>query len=58
MPTKDEIKAAILKKAGNPTVGVIAEMADELAKAVWELENKNSDNPAKEVRVIESKEIR
>jgi hypothetical protein len=58
MPTKDEIKAAILKKAGNPTVGVIAEMADELAKAVWELENKNSENPAKEVRVIESKETR
>jgi hypothetical protein len=58
MATKDEIKAAILKKAGNPTVGVIAEMADELAKAVWELENKNSENPAKEVRVIESKETR
>jgi Mrp family chromosome partitioning ATPase len=58
MPTKDEIKAAILKKAGNPTVGVIADMADELAKAVWELENKNSENPAKEVRVIESKETR
>jgi hypothetical protein len=58
MPTKDEIKAAILKSAGNPTVGVIAEMADDLAKAVWELENKNSENPAKEVRVIESKEIR
>jgi hypothetical protein len=33
-------------------------MADDLAKAVWELENKNSENPAKEVRVIESKEIR
>jgi hypothetical protein len=58
MATKDEIKAAILKKAGNPTVGVIAEMADELAKAVWELENKNSENPPKEVRVIESKETR
>jgi hypothetical protein len=58
MPTKDEIKAAILKSAGNPTVGVIAEMADELAKAIWELENKNSENPAKEVRVIESKETR
>jgi hypothetical protein len=58
MPTKDEIKAAILKSAGNPTVGVIAEMADDLAKAVWELENKNSENPAKEVRVIDSKETR
>jgi hypothetical protein len=58
MASKDEIKAAILKSAGNPTVGIIAEMADDLAKAVWELENKNSENPAKEVRVIESKETR
>jgi hypothetical protein len=58
MATKDEIKAAILKSAGNPSTGVIAEMADDLAKAVWELENKNSENPAKEARVIESKETR
>ena len=58
MATKDEIKAAILKNAGNPTIGVIAEMADDLAKAVWELDNKNSENPAKEARVIESKETR
>jgi hypothetical protein len=58
MATKDEIKAAILKSAGNPTIGVIAEMADDLAKAVWELDNKNSENPAKEARVIESKETR
>jgi hypothetical protein len=58
MATKDEIKLAILKSAGNPTIGVIAEMADDLAKAVWELDNKNSENPAKEARVIESKETR
>jgi hypothetical protein len=58
MATKDEIKSAILKSAGNPTIGVIAEMADDLAKAVWELDNKNSENPAKEARVIESKETR
>jgi hypothetical protein len=58
MATKDEIKAAILKKAGNPSIGLIAEMADDLAKAVWELDNKNSENPAKEARVIESKETR
>jgi hypothetical protein len=58
MATQDEIKAAILKTAGNPTVGVFAEMADDLAKAVWELDNKNSINPAKEVRIIDSKETR
>jgi hypothetical protein len=58
MATKDDIKKAILKAAGNPTVGVIAEMADELANAVFELDNTNSYNPAKEARVVESKETR
>jgi hypothetical protein len=58
MPSKDEIKAAILKTAGNPTVGVIAELADDLAKAVWELDNKNAATPAKEVRIVDSKETR
>jgi hypothetical protein len=58
MATKDDIKKAILKAAGNPTVGVIAEMADELANAVFQLDNTNSYNPAKEARVVESKETR
>ena len=57
MATKQEIKDAILKAAGNPSVGVIAEMADEFADAVVALEEKSSA-PAKEVRVVESKEIR
>ena len=58
MATKDEIKAALLKAAGNPSVGVIADLADDLAKAVWELDNTNSYNPAKEARVVDSKETR
>jgi hypothetical protein len=58
MATKDEIKNAILKSAGNPTVGIIADLADELAKAVWELDNKNASTPAKEVRIVDSKETR
>jgi len=58
MATKDDIKKAILKVAGNPAVGVIAEMADDLAKAIWELDNTNSYNPAKEARVVDSKETR
>jgi hypothetical protein len=58
MATKDDIKKAILKAAGNPSVGVIADMADDLAKAVWELDNTNSYNPAKEARVVDSKETR
>ena len=58
MATQNDIKNAILKAAGNPSVGVIADMADDLAKAVWELDNTNSYNPAKEARVVESKETR
>ena len=58
MASKDEIKNAILKASGNPSVGVIAEMADDLAQAVWELDNTNSYNPAKEARVVDSKETR
>jgi hypothetical protein len=57
MATKQEIKEAILKAAGNPSVGVIAEMADQFAEAVLGLEEKSS-TPAKEVRVVEPKEIR
>ena len=58
MASKDEIKKSILKAAGNPSVGVIADIADDLAKAVWELDNTNSYNPAKEARVVDSKETR
>jgi hypothetical protein len=58
MASKDEIKKAILRAAGEPSVGIIAEMADDLAKAVWELDNTNSYNPAKEARVVDSKETR
>jgi hypothetical protein len=57
MATKQEIKEAILKAAGYPSVGVIAEMADQFAQAVLDLEEKSS-TPAKEVRVVEPKEIR
>ncbi len=58
MPTQSEIKAAILNAVGNTSADNIAEIADELAKAVWQLDNKNSVNPAKEARVIDSKETR
>jgi hypothetical protein len=58
MATQNDIKNAILKAAGNPSVGVIADMADDLAKAVWELDNTNSYNSAKEARVVDIKETR
>ena len=57
MATKQEIKSAILKAAGNPESGIIADMADEFAEAVLGLEEKSSA-PAKETRVVEPKEIR
>ena len=58
MATKDAIKAAILKAAGNPSAGIIKDLADDFAQAVWELDNTNSINPAKEVRVVDAKETR
>jgi hypothetical protein len=58
MADKEAIKQAILKAAGNPATGIIAEMADDFAQAVWELEQKNSTNPAKEVRIVDTKETR
>jgi len=58
MATQDEIKNAILKTAGHPTAGAIADLANDLAKAVWELDNKNSANSAKEARVVDTKETR
>jgi hypothetical protein len=58
MATKDEIKAALLKAAGNPSTGIIRDLADDFAQAVWELDNKNANNPAKEVRVVDAKETR
>jgi hypothetical protein len=58
MATKDEIKAVLLKAAGNPSTGIIRDLADDFAQAVWELDNKNANNPAKEVRVVDAKETR
>lgn len=59
MATKAEIKAAILKVAGDPVSGAIADLADEFAEAVFRL-----DNPAvslsaeKETRVTKPAESR
>jgi hypothetical protein len=49
MATHNEVKKAILKVAGNPVSGVIAEMADEFARAI---------EPTKETRVIVASEKR
>jgi hypothetical protein len=55
MATKAEIKAAILKAAGNPESGVIFELADAMADSVSDL---ISGSDIKETRVIKPSEVR
>ena len=57
---KAKVKEAILKVAGNPESGVIADLADEMAEAVINIgkpEIKKFE-PVKETRVQEVKETR
>jgi len=70
MATKADIKAAILRVAGNPSVGSIASLADAMADAVVELDapaetpktvtatKGSSQQRDKETRVIEAAEQR
>lgn len=53
MATFEQVKAALLAVAGNPTVGVVADLVDEMARAVVAL-----DKPVKEVRVTKPAETR
>lgn len=57
---KEEIKSAILKTAGNPESGAIADLVDEMAEAILNINKPEVKkfNPVSETRVIESKEIR
>ncbi len=56
----NQIKDAILKTAGYPESGSIAELADAMAKAIIEIDAPEIKKfePPKEVRVVESKETR
>lgn len=63
MATKDQIKAAILKVAGNPESGVVFQLADEMAEAVVGLDAPvrtvaPSYEPTKETRVMKADEKR
>jgi len=60
MATEQEIKAAILKAAGNPVSGPIASLAGDMAAAVVALDAKEakSGKPNKETRVVEVHESR
>ena len=57
---KDQIKDIILKTAGYPESGVIAELADAMATAIVEIDTPEIKKfePVKETRVVESKETR
>jgi len=63
MATKQEIKAAILKVAGNPEGGVIFQLADAMAEAVVGLDAPvrsaaSSYEPTQETRVMKADEKR
>jgi hypothetical protein len=53
MASKEQIKEAILKVAGDPGVGVIFELADEMADAIVAI-----DQPVIERRIVKPKETR
>jgi hypothetical protein len=58
---KDQIKEAILKVAGNPDSGAIAELADEMADAIEQIDKPvetKKFNPITETRIQEVKETR
>ena len=57
---KDQIKDVILKTAGYPESGAIAELADAIATAIVEIDTPEIKKfePVKETRVVESKETR
>ena len=54
MADKEAIKREILRVAGNPTVGVVAELAEEWARAIVALDGEAT----KETRVVRASETR
>jgi hypothetical protein len=47
MASKEDIKKAILRVARNPVSGAIASLADEMADAVFALDNSSAETPKK-----------
>lgn len=58
MATKEQIKAALLGAAGNPSSGAIVDIVDEMVQAIMALDNKKASTPDVSVRIVESKETR
>jgi hypothetical protein len=57
MASYDDIKATILKVAGNPSAGIIADLAHEWALEIEKLDSA-SQRSEKETRVTKPAEIR
>lgn len=55
MATVAQVKRTILKVAGNPESGAIAQLAEEMAEAVVALD---AETPAREKRVVSPAETR
>jgi hypothetical protein len=57
---KAKVKSIILQVAGNPSSGAIAELADELAQAIIDIDKPEvkNFNPVQETRIVEIKETR
>lgn len=57
---KNKIKETILKVAGNPSSGIIAEMAEQFAQAIVDIDKPEvkNFNPVSETRIVETKETR
>jgi len=58
MATIDQIKQAILGVAGNPDSGIIKELSQSFAEAVYALDNEVPTKADKEVRIVQAKETR
>tara|TARA_R110000868_G_scaffold217091_4_gene467211 strand:- start:512 stop:694 length:183 start_codon:yes stop_codon:yes gene_type:complete len=60
MASREDIKKAILKVAGNPVTGVVKDFADAWADAIYELDNPKTMTavPSVDKRVVEPKETR
>lgn len=60
MATQAEIKKTILRVAGNPSVGAIASLADDMAAAIVALDESpvRGKKPEKEMRVFGPTETR
>lgn len=58
MASIDQIKQAILDAAGNPDSGIIKELSQTFAEAVYALDNEVPTKADKEVRIVQPKETR